>query len=87
MNEQQFDLHMEALERIRCGIIDVETAMQNIKVELPSASANTASLKLPGWDEVEMYVRRTYSCNSHHDEERLLGAKGAYEFIARQLQA
>jgi hypothetical protein len=46
VNDQQFDLHMEALERIRCGIIDVETAVQNIKVELPSASDNSVSPKL-----------------------------------------
>ena len=41
MNEQQFELHMKALERVRCGIIDVETAVQEIKAELPSQSHNS----------------------------------------------
>jgi hypothetical protein len=31
MNEQQFELLMEKLEIIRCGIIDVETEAQGIK--------------------------------------------------------
>ena len=33
MNEQQFELHMKVLERVRCGIIDVETAVQEIKAK------------------------------------------------------
>ena len=41
MNEQQFELHMKVLERVRCGIIDVETAVQEIKAELPSQSHNS----------------------------------------------
>ena len=45
MERWQFDLFMEKLEKIRCGIVDVETAAQNIVVGLTSASTNTAITK------------------------------------------
>ena len=47
MNEQQFEQLMERLEMIRGCIIDVETAAQEIKEWLPSASANIRSDAIP----------------------------------------
>jgi len=87
MNDQQFELHMEALERIRCGIIDVETAVQNIKVGLPSASANTGSLQLPtAWDVWDIVCKRKLTFRS-----RMATINGVIniinELVYRQQQA
>jgi hypothetical protein len=38
MDDRQFDLLMEKLEMIRCGIIDVENAAQIVNMEIPSES-------------------------------------------------
>jgi hypothetical protein len=46
MDERQFELLMEKLEMIRGCVIDVETAAQEIKEGLPSASYNSVSPKL-----------------------------------------
>jgi len=44
VDNRQFDSLMNKLEDIRCGIIDVETAVENVKVALPSASTSMPCL-------------------------------------------
>jgi hypothetical protein len=36
MNNKQFELHMEMLDRIRCGLIDVEDEVAALKAEVAS---------------------------------------------------
>ena len=54
----------------------------------PSASANTGSPKLPGWEDVSNEIRR-HRTYTHPGAELVdLGiAKIVYDFIARQLRA
>lgn len=40
MNEKQFELHMEMLDRIRCGLIDVEGEVAALKAEVASLRIN-----------------------------------------------
>jgi len=46
LDERQFELHMEALDCIRCGIIDIEIAVQSIEGEFHSALTNAGNQKL-----------------------------------------
>jgi len=59
-----------------------------ILAEAPSASANTGSPKLPGWEDVSNEIRR-HRTYTHPGAELVdLGiAKIVYDFIARQLRA
>ena len=46
MNDKQFELHMEMLDRIRCGLIDVEGKIAALKAEVKKfTSTNSVSPK------------------------------------------